>query len=282
MWTTGPASALQMNRYAVYLFKMQQLSAASISNYLSAVRTLHQIAGVTVPEQNSLQSKIIKGIRNRQKRPVWQAVAITPDMLRAISKIVDMSDVVEMVCWVAVLMGFHCLLRASNLVLRSKATFDRQKNLVRSDFRIHNNIMLVHIRWAKTLQYRERKLLIPVIPFTEHALSAVEWFHHMIQKIPAPDSAPAFSVPNKGKLEPLTYNQLARCLRKWAEKALLDPEKMTSHCLRRGGASWLDEKGVPEKVVQAIGDWRTLAFKKYIDQALRTCLNALVSFTSRN
>lgn len=176
-------------------------------------------------------------------------------------------------------MGFHCLLRASNLVPKSRKAFSPRVNLTRRDFRMHQNLLLVHIKWSKTLQYRERKLLIPVIPFTDEDISAVKWFKYMITSIPADPDAPAFSVPTKKGLEPLTYGQLSALLKQWAHKARLDPKTMTSHCLRRGGASWLSEQGVPDHVVQAIGDWRTLAFKKYIDQALKTRLQALVNFT---
>lgn len=278
-----PASSQQLTRYVVYLYKVKKLSSGSIQNYVSGVRTLHNLIGLPVPTQDAfLQKRIIAGIKNRLKNPVKQAVAVTPEMLRRISAVVDFKDNTEMVAWVAILMGFHCLLRSSNLVPASKKAFDPSKNLTRQDFRMHGQVLLVHIKWTKTLQYREKKLLIPVIPFVQDDISALRWFNYMIAKIPAPPDAPAFSIPMGDRLQPLTYSQLSRLLHKWAVLAHINSKTLTSHCLRRGGASWLSERGVPDSIVQAIGDWRTVAFKKYIDQALKTRMQALVHFTMQN
>lgn len=102
----------------------------------------------------------------------------------------------------------------------------------------------------------------------------------MVEKIPAPPNAPAFAVPVKNKLYPLYYSQLARLMRKWTTQALLDPDRLTMHCLCRGGASWLKEKGVSDSVVAAMGDWRTMTFLKYIDSALSTQLGAMEQFAT--
>lgn len=278
-----PASPQQLTRFAVFLFEVKKLSPDTISNHISTVRTLHGLAGLALPQPSTyVHNRVIAGMKNRTKKPTKQAVAVTPEMLAQIYHAVDFSSCLEMVTWVAILMGFHCLLRVSNLTAPSSKTFDCTRHLMRKDIRMHDNIMLVHIRWSKTLQYRERKLLIPVIPFSEQWLSAVQWFNYMISIIPAGPQDPAFAVPTDKGLQPLTYHQLSRLLRKWANMVNLDPKTMTSHCLRRGGASWLTERGVPDHIVQAIGDWRTMVFKKYIDQALRTRLQALVAFTAQN
>lgn len=175
-------------------------------------------------------------------------------------------------------MGFHLLLRASNITSKSTTYFDPEVNLTRSDFRMHGDLLLVHIRWTKTLQFKERKLLIPVIPFTDQDISAVWWFEFMISWIPAPPQAPAFSVPKGDKLYPLSYSQLDRLMKVWCQRAKIDSARLILHCLRRGGASWLKEKGVSDSVIQAMGDWRTMMFLRYIDSALQTRLEAMAMF----
>lgn len=136
----------------------------------------------------------------------------------------------------------------------------------------------MHIKWTKTLQFKERQLLIPVISFTEPALSAVHWFQYMIKRIPAAPDEPAFSVPNKGIYQLLSYSQLSRLMKKWTSAAGLDCRFYTTHCLRRGGASWLDKHSVPDRVIQVIGDWKMQCFKRYIDSALHTRLRAMAAF----
>lgn len=278
-----PADGKQLTRFAVFLHKFKNLKPDTISNYISAVRTLHGLAELQMPDTDGIvHQKVLKGIRSRNKQPRKQAEAITPEILSAIFRQVDTSDYLELVAWVAVLIGFPCLLRASNLTTRSVPAFNPQENLLRRDFRMHGNILLLHIKWTKTMQYRERKLLIPVIPFGDNEIDAVRWFNTMINTIPAPPEAPAFAVPTKNGLAPLTYAQLARLLKKWTQACNLNPDAFTCHCLRRGGASWLDEQGVPESVIAVLGDWRTNAFKLYIDSALKSRMRAMIKFANAN
>lgn len=273
----------QLTRFAVYLHKIKNLKPDTINNYLAGVKTLYALKECPLPQQESyIHKNVLKGIKSRNKTPRRKAEAITPNTLKLISEQVDTSDYLELVAWVATLIGFYCLLRASNLTSRSVAAFNNSENLLRQDFRMHSKLLLVHIKWTKTLQYREKKLLIPVIPFADDDIDAVKWFKHMIATIPAPPTAPAFAVPTKKGLAPLTYRQLAAKLRKWTELANLNPNTHTCHCLRRGGASWLDEQGVPESVIAVLGDWRTNSFKEYIDSALNTRMKAMVMFANAN
>lgn len=142
---------------------------------------------------------------------------------------------------------------------------------------MHQDVMLVHIKWTKTLQFKEKKLLIPVISFHEPGISAVDWFQYMIGRIPASQSDPAFSVPVKGVNLLLSYSQLTHLLHKWVTAAGIKQD-ITCHSLRRGGASWLDRHLVPDRVIQVLGDWKTQCFKEYIDSALETRLQAMQAF----
>lgn len=278
-----PAEGRQLTRFAVFLHLFKHLKPDTINNYLSGVRTLHGLAEMPIPKTDDyIHQTVLKGIRTRNKQPKKQAEAITPHVLKMISQQVDTSDYLQLVAWVAVLIGFHCLLRASNLTTRSIPTFNPQENLLRRDFRMHNDVLLVHIKWTKTMQYREKKLLIPVIPFADESLDAVKWFQYMVDTIPAQPTAPAFAVPTKKGLAPLTYGQLSRNLYSWTQACSLDPTLYTCHCLRRGGASWLDEQGVPESVIAVLGDWRTNAFKLYIDSALKSRMRAMIKFANAN
>lgn len=228
---------------------------------------------------------MLRGLKARNKVPVKKATPIDPHVFRLIKPQVNFEDSLELVAWVALLMGFHLLLWVSNLMAKSRHNFDSRENLMWKDFRIHKGIMLVHIRWSKTLQYQERKLLIPVVPFVDADLSAVQWFNLMCSRIPAEPESPAFAVPTKTsqgvRLLPLSYSQLSRLLKKWTAAAgLCSP--FTTHCLRRGGACWLKKKGVDDSVIQAIGDWRTQTFLSYIDSALSTRMEAMIAFTGAN
>lgn len=214
-----PAKQQQIIRYAAYLFLVKGLKSETIANYIAGVRTLHWLVGLTPPEGAYLLKQLLKGVKARDKRPKVQALPLEPSIFLKLLPSVKFRNLVELVSWVALLMGFHLLLRASNLTATSKAAFDPSINLTRRDFRMKQDIMLVHIKWTKTLQFKEHKLLIPVIPFTEIGLSAVKWFQYMISVIPAQPDDPAFSIPHKKHNVPLTYSQLDRCLKSWASSA---------------------------------------------------------------
>lgn len=259
----APVEDKQITRFAVYLHTVKKLSPGTIENNISSVRTLHGLLELKIPDVSGyLHHAMIRGIKARNKKPVKKATPMDPSVFRLIKPFVDFTDNLELVGWVAALMGFHLLLRASNITAKSRKNFDPTENLVRKDFRMHRGIMLVHIRWSKTLQYQERKLLIPVIPFVEGDISAVKWFQVMIQRIPASPDSPAFAVPMKTKngvmMYPLSYSQLSRLLKKWTTAAKLTKSVFTTHCLRRGGACWLKKNRVEDSVIQAIGDWRTV------------------------
>lgn len=281
-----PADSRQVTRFAVFLHSQKGLNPRSINNNVAAVRTLHGLLEETIPEVSGyVHQAVLRGLKARHSAPVKKATPIDPFVFRLIKPFVNFKDPLELVCWVALLMGFHLLLRASNITSASRKHFNPSENLVRQDFRMHKNVMLVHIRWSKTLQYQERKLLIPVIPFVDSDLSAVEWFNYMIKLIPAEPTSPAFAVPTKTKfgikLMPLSYSQMSRLLKKWTGLAGLDGS-FTTHCLRRGGACWLKKNKVHDSVIQALGDWRTQTFLQYIDSALSTRMDAMIEFAGHN
>lgn len=282
-----PANDIQMTRFAVFLHKNKQLKPNTINNHIAAVRTMHGLCELVVPDTSGfLHQAVIRGMKARNIIPTKKATLIQPDIFRMIKPFVNFDNVLELVAWVAMLMGFHLLLRASNITARSRYEFEPKENLVRQDFRMHKGIMVVHVRWAKTLQYQERKLLIPVIPFVEEDISATKWFEYMINRIPAGPNSPAFAVPTKvgkvTKLLPLSYSQLSRLLKKWTSLAGLQKSNFSSHCLRRGGACWLKKQKVADSVIQAIGDWRTQSFLQYIDSALSTRMDAMIAFAGKN
>lgn len=257
----------------------------TVNNHIAAVRTLHGLLELPVPDiSGHVHQAVMRGLKARHKLPKKKAMPIDPEVFERIKPFVNFGNNLELVAWVALLMGFHLLLRVSNITAASRNTFNPQENLVRRDFRMHGEVMLVHIRWTKTLQYKERQLLIPVIPFADGDISAVDWFQYMIARIPAKPESPAFAVPTKVnkkvELLPLSYSQLNRLLKKWTSQVGLSG--FSSHSLRCGGASWLKRNGVQDSVVQAIGDWRTYSFLEYIDSALDTRMDAMIAFANGN
>ena len=73
----------------------------------------------------------MRGMTRLKAHHPKQAQAMTVEMLTAMQAVVNKSDSRELVAWAAVLLGFFCLLRKSNMVPESKDSFDPNKQLLR-------------------------------------------------------------------------------------------------------------------------------------------------------
>lgn len=271
-----PADELQMRRYAQHLSEKVK-SIGTINNYVSAVKTFHQLVSEKPPNMKQyLVTRTLKGLKTVMARPVRQAAPITPKLLYKMYEFVNFKDQQQMVAWVAILYGFHMLLRKSNLVPDS--VFDPSRQLSRGSLCLSHKALLVEIVWSKTLQFKERKLIIPVLPVADNRICAYYWTLVMINSIPAGPLDPALCYYRGQKISPLTYSQLTKWLKLWVESAGESPVAYSSHSMRRGGATFAYESDMPGRMIQVLGDWASLAYLSYIDQSLESRLDSMAAF----
>ena len=112
-----------------------------------------------------------KGLRNLSGHICRNAAAMTPMIMAEISKIVDFTSEFQLVCFVAMLLGFFLLSRKSYLVpvaVRGKNGFDPKKQFQRKDFRFGKYTILANIKWSKMLQNADRRLEIPLLPLVSN------------------------------------------------------------------------------------------------------------------
>lgn len=197
-FTPFPANRQQLQRYAQYL-STRVKSFETIQSYVSGVSQLHEILHLQAPKLDDYFSVLLmRGIKRSLAKAVKQATPITPELLMKLSDVVDLEDDIEMVSWCAVLLGFALFLRASNLVPEGSDKFDSQKQFCQGDFKLAQGIMVVDIKWSKTIQYKEKVLHMPVLPFPFKQICPVFWFHQMIARFPAVRDSPAFGYPVAG------------------------------------------------------------------------------------
>lgn len=275
-----PAGELHIRRYAQYL-SMQVKSVDTVCNYLSTVRTLHKMLGLPQPpliKDSFWLNRTIMGLKAVMARPIKQSAPVTPQLLIQMSQHVDIKDHQQLVAWVAMLFGFHLFLRKSNLVPDTEKTFDPSKQLTRASICISECALMVDIIWSKTIQYKQKKLTVPIIPLSNNSICAYFWTMVMVQTIPAGPADPAFSYrkKKKGKLIPLTYDKLSHWLKQWIAESGKDSSLYSSHGLRRGGSTFAYESNIPAQTIQILGDWASQAFLRYIDLSLDTRIDSMV------
>lgn len=274
-----PATAWQMVRFARYVANTVT-SYETVQNYLSGVRTLHKLGGFEVPGPDEPNVRhLMRAIKQELAHPIKQAEPMTPQLLRQIYEHVDLKDECHIVCYTALLVGFCLFLRKSNLVPEGAGNFNPQKQLTRADVRLGENIALVMVRWTKTIQYKEKELVLPLLSAKDLRLCPIFWLKLMCKKVVASDIDPLFSLSGGSKgITPLTYEKLARQLKLWVQKTGKLGDRYTLHGLRRGGACHALEVGLMGEELKILGDWATDAYMRYLDLSLQKRVNSMVQF----
>jgi len=144
----------------------------------------------------------------------------------------------EWVVYCAALFAFFLLAYLSNILPASAVRFDLEsRDLCRRNVQFIDSYLIVIFDWSKTIQCRERRLVIPLVPIPGSPLSPVSAFRKMLQLIPAHVTSPAFCYHQNSRLIPLT-----KAVFIWLFRDLLVRADVPSagcymgHSFRRGGA----------------------------------------------
>ena len=169
---------------------------------------------------------------------VEKAPPITPKILLAKAVHVNWNSSEDKTIYAALVIGFTLFLRKSNLVLESTTTFNKKEQITVENVWYKGGMMLLDIKWSKTLQTRDRELMLPIVPEKNNILCAVYWIKEILRSrrhLKVGDPLLAFQVG--GQLIPLTYEKLSKKLKEWVSATGRQGENFSLHGLRRGGQS---------------------------------------------
>ena len=110
----------------------------------------------------------MRGIKRLHGNVVRQKLPITPDILHRLHGELDFTNSLDATFWAACVIAFFPFFRKSNLLIPSASSFEPLKHLRMGDIRVYNWGLLLLVRWSKTIQYRNRTLLVPV-PRIKHS-----------------------------------------------------------------------------------------------------------------
>ena len=247
-------------------FLSEELAAPqSVSNYINGLRVLHTLTDLPTTSFYLADVKLMMlGVRRLKQHRVRQAEPITLDMLLKMSSRVDSGDISQVACWTAILTAFFCMLRSSNLIPKSRAAFDQDKQLCRSDILEGHSCWAVKIRWSKTIQFANREFYLPLVPIPNSPLCPVKALRYYLQKSAGSGLRGAFSVKSRGKWFPLTYSKLLKQFKKWVAEIGYSSKSFALHSLRRGAATLAFESKLPAELIKAQGDWASDAYLRYL------------------
>ena len=130
--------------------------------------------------------------------------------------------------------------------------------------------LLVRIRWSKTNQFGRKVHELPLVAIPGHPLCPLTAYKRMVALTPGCAGDPAFfsQIPGVAGKFPITYYLLQRYIKEGVASIGLNPERFSSHSLRRAGATWAFRSKVRPDLIKSQGDWASLCYLRYIDFSL--------------
>ena len=275
-----PADNTQICRFGQHLARTFK-SPEAVGNYQSAVRTFMALLGLTIPNPHEKEMQMFnQGLKRIMDYDVKQAAPITPEILLRMSRVVDFTNLTDMVAWVAALIGFTMFLRKSNLVPDTMTDFNPAMQFRRRDLNVTGpqSVMMAEITWAKNIQFKQKTLRLPILPAQNKTICPVMWIYYMVHKIPALPDDPAFTIWEEGQKKALSANQLISRMRNWLKLIKEDEEAYSLHSLRRGGATFAYQCNIEAEMIKRLGNWASDAYKRYIDVSMDERYDTMKAF----
>ena len=167
--------------------------------------------------------------------------------------------------WAALLLMFYGMLRVGSVLCKGHPC-THERHLVCSDISFQKNELNLIIRASKTIQFADRTLELP-IPRAKppNVLCPVQ---AMLLYVQGPQSlgvnGPLFITSNGYTDRPLTAALFPQRLKSVLSSIGVNTQSYATHSCRRGGASWAYRLDVPVDTIKVIGDWKSLAYQRYI------------------
>ena len=132
------------------------------------------------------------------------------------------------------------------------------------------------ICWSKTIQFRERQFLIPILQLSHgHCLWSLHAYERHILEFPVSQPSPAFLHYRKDHDIPITHSTFTDKLRKVLSHAGFPANKFSGHSFHSGGASYAFCCGAPVELISLQVDWSSDAVLLCIAQPLEQRLSVV-------
>ena len=126
---------------------------SAIKNYLNSLSTYGQLRGYHPLNINNVFIRIMfQGFLQTIKIKSRIAKLLTFTMLNRMVHHVNFTHPIQVAAWAVVVLGFHLLLRKSNLVPNTALEFSPLHLLVHKDIHFHRGLVLVNSKWSKNHQ----------------------------------------------------------------------------------------------------------------------------------
>lgn len=235
------------------------LTFNTINNQVSALVILAKLQGQHIDIRNDFEvSLTLKALKRILGDSATQKDAVFPSDLLAMSKMVDSRNFTQISTWIGIIFLYRTMLRKCHIF----ADEFNDHLLIRSDIEFTDYGMTVRVSSSKTIQYKERSLLLPVCQGGGKLciVSLLKWYMH---QYPTTSNCPILSCFKDGELVKVNYSKALTLLKDWGKRANVG-KNLGMHSMRRGAATLMSLGGMPLEDIKDRGDWKTDVFYKYI------------------
>lgn len=241
----------------------QVKSPATIRNYISALSVMYQRMRISPHVFTHIDViRALKATDKTVRHVPCPANLITPDMLKSIIYVTSHIDEAITIRFLFICM-FMSLLRQSNFMPASVASFDPSRQLTRGDVTLCPDGLHIKVKWEKNMQVIRPGEGV-VLPRTrDRTLCPITAYMDMLRL-----------VPSRAESDPLImyrdYNPVTLSFAQGVWKNAIEAlQKCTRtfrlHGLRRGGATYIAAASPnARRELQDAGRWRSSAYHRYI------------------
>lgn len=249
-------------------------TAASVASTLSSIRALLLRLSVPLVDMDNYFVYAIQRSISMNKRTVtFQRPPITPAHIKRIL-IAAQHLKYYYQFRSAILIMFATAMRQSNLFPRTQRGFDKERMLLVSDVSITPTAAVIRNKWSKS-QQAISSLRYQSIPAARNPDLCLR--NSLIRQLqtdrPKSKSLPLFHFQDGS---PITLQYMLK-LWTYALKRSGLSSLYTLHSLRRGGASYLQQAGVPMPELASFGGWRSNAVLRYTRDPMAPSTTAALS-----
>lgn len=240
-----------------------QRTAASVLSTVSTLRSVLPRHGFsTTAFAHSSVGLHLRSVKINKGTPAVQRPPIkVADLRIIIRQLAQMDNAPQLVA--AVLLLFTTAFRQSNLAPAVVRGFDPSRHLIRRDIRLGSTYVQVLEKWSKTRQMivRDRWISVPRVLNSQLCLHAA--MSALLAATPSVRSdQPLLTFEDN---QPMSLSYINKSFKLALLRAGLSKRGLTLHSLRRGGARYLQQSGVPSSDIASHGGWKSAAIYRYID-----------------
>jgi integrase len=210
---------------------------------------------------------VLKGIRREKKGVPQRKHPVSPDELQRMASLFS-AEPFARAMWACIVITWWAMFRKSNTTVNERAPDGVGHCIRKQDVLVDFEQWRLHItvRGSKTNQYQDRVFHAHLQGRRGHPLDPVAaWLGHVEASPDVEPTMSAFSFREKGITQPMRYEYLRVALKVCYSAIGGDAAHVSTHSLRRGGATFAYHAGVQDLLLKAHGDWVSNCFEDYIE-----------------